>query len=481
MNSFKVIPPLFLLIIITIGLFGQTALESQPTDSETLLLKYFKQYQYDYRELQTTRSQDPLENELYNLKMIYEWMGYLDSEEFSEVAQLAMLLYAYDQADSSLHCFLVDRNGLVANDRVKVELNELRELQDELFEVLASGYHEVALRGVKTLTSKRKTEYGYGVIERWEAILFPAAISQLAGEYPNWLIHPTHNLGTLPWYALSKNERILVQDHTIHILEGLNHFSFASRFGASHWESPFAKVNRPINPIIIGNPDYSACSGLDQLQGAEREVRYVADKLNADYYVGEAAVKDVLMKGDQSRLAESNFVYLATHAIAYPKKPKASHIYFASQGDSCSYLNLIDFMEMKKLEHGLVILSACETGQGMDLSAGTVGLARSFLLSSYGDEFRSNIVNDIVYSDYFGAQNVFMSLWNVNDLATEKLMKYFMDELLEPHGFFPAEPLRRAILTYMQDDPNPMHWAAFLGMGVPFPVHTPIRMAPLED
>ena len=125
--------------------------------------------------------------------------------------------------------------------------------------------------------------------------------------------------------------------------------------------------------------------------------------------INTAAIKDSII----SRMHESNFIYFATHGWADPESPLDNSFIALSQPNGCGYLTPREIQSMDFTHKPIVILSACQTGLGMIHEAGIVGLARSFLKA--------------------GAQSVMMSLWNVNDSETEKLMNLFVRELQNPH------------------------------------------------
>ena len=91
----------------------------------------------------------------------------------------------------------------------------------------------------------------------------------------------------------------------------------------------------------------------------------------------------------------------------------------------------------------LVVLSACETGQGKLLAGeGVVGLTSGFM--------------------YAGARRVVVSHWSVSDVATAELMKRFYQKLFK-NGLAPAAALRAAQLEMRQIPKwsSPYYWAAF--------------------
>lgn len=95
----------------------------------------------------------------------------------------------------------------------------------------------------------------------------------------------------------------------------------------------------------------------------------------------------------------------------------------------------------------LVVLSACETGLGVDLnSQGVFGLQRAFYIA--------------------GAKNLIMSLWAVDDDATQLLMSEFYREWSkQPTQQTISAAFKKAQAEVRKRYPHPYYWGAFVLLG----------------
>ena len=105
--------------------------------------------------------------------------------------------------------------------------------------------------------------------------------------------------------------------------------------------------------------------------------------------------------------------------------------------------------------HGtqLVVLSACDTGQGeLSVGQGVYGLRRAFLVA--------------------GAETLVTSLWQVSDAATGKPMTLYYQKLLkEKKGGFAA--MQEAMKQMRTQYKHPYYWAPFLVIGSDGPLRWP--------
>jgi CHAT domain-containing protein/tetratricopeptide (TPR) repeat protein len=158
---------------------------------------------------------------------------------------------------------------------------------------------------------------------------------------------------------------------------------------------------------------------------------------------GAAASRELATGG---LLRRYRTVHFATHAFIHPTAPELSGVVlslFDARGrPQPGFLRSYEIAELD-LPAELVVLSACRTGLGQQLRGeGLVGLTQSFFEA--------------------GATRVVVSLWDVDDRATARLMERFYRELLVARRP-PGEALRAAQLA-LRRDPRfsaPYFWAGF--------------------
>ncbi len=139
----------------------------------------------------------------------------------------------------------------------------------------------------------------------------------------------------------------------------------------------------------------------------------------------------------------SRIIHLSTHSLLYKKQPL---IFFSNFYDSENdgFLEASEIVQLK-LNSDLVVLSSCGSGLGkFDESEGILGMTKAFFDA--------------------GTKSIIVSLWEVNDKFTSKLMTIFYQKLSE--GFDKSEALRLAKIEFIKKySPNPYFWAAFVLSG----------------
>lgn len=158
-----------------------------------------------------------------------------------------------------------------------------------------------------------------------------------------------------------------------------------------------------------------------------------------------------LMTAISPALGRYRFVHFSTHGLLDSAHPELSGIVlslFDRQGrEQDGYLRVNEILNLK-LPVELVVLSGCRTGLGKEIKGeGLVGLTRAFM--------------------YAGAARIVVSLWDVSDEASARLMVHFYRGMLGPERLSPASALRAAQIALWKEGrwQAPYYWAAFVLQG----------------
>jgi CHAT domain-containing protein/tetratricopeptide (TPR) repeat protein len=166
------------------------------------------------------------------------------------------------------------------------------------------------------------------------------------------------------------------------------------------------------------------------------------DQVLTGPYASEALVKAASAQG---RLARCRYVHFAAHGILGLDEGRQPSLVLSLVGNTGEdgFLQMDEVLDLK-LNADLVVLSACQSGQGrLHNGEGVRGLARAFL--------------------YAGSRGVLCSLWSVADEETSRLMT---DVYRSLKGGRPApDALREAQLAAIRSGKAPYHWAPFILIG----------------
>jgi len=238
---------------------------------------------------------------------------------------------------------------------------------------------------------------------------------------------PHGSLHFLPFHALRCGEEYLCDRYTVSYAPSAALFALCQQ----------RRVTNNQNSLVLGIPDRRA----PQILG---EVQSVAALLgDADLFIGEHATAEVL----RSRGAECALLHIATHGIYRHDNPMFSAI---KLGDS--YLNLYDLYQLR-LGAKLVTLSGCATGMNF-VAAGDelLGLQRGLFCA--------------------GAASLLLSLWDVHDDSTARLMTEFYTSYVRSNDM--AGALRTAMQRLRTQLPHPYFWAPFVLVGRVAEAESPI-------
>lgn len=347
---------------------------------------------------------------------------------------------------------------------------------DTLFYYLLSGYGIIAthkqpkpsLKSLSNALTATKLPSRGGKIDATDSQadpqmlagqLIPPPIASVLQSFNYLLIVPEQGLGGMPFATLQPfgNEVQLIDRLSLSIVPSLDELLtkiYFYRYGLELRDSKKG-IFDPIEPLIIGAPDYtlSCTSRLSPLPQTAREAIEIADLLGSKPLLGSEATRLEI----ENRLAKADFIHFATHGFASTSQSlDSSYLALTSTKTECGLWSARSIQQQKLSGDALVVLSACETGQGQLHEGGIIGLARAFQLA--------------------GASNVVMSLWAVPDGPTADFMIGFTKELFNPSGFFPAGQLRKTILAQKAQSGDSRAWAAFVNFGVPYPPGVQMKM-----
>ncbi len=134
----------------------------------------------------------------------------------------------------------------------------------------------------------------------------------------------------------------------------------------------------------------------------------------------------------------ADLLHIACHGQFRPDSPLFSSLHLAD-----GWITVRDICS-QRLAASLVTLSACETGLSKIFAGDEIlGIARGFLAA--------------------GASSLIVSLWNVNDEATGKLMATLYDRI--QRGEAPTASIRNAQLEFIRRGEHPYLWAPFVLIG----------------
>ncbi|MFN8670261.1 MAG: CHAT domain-containing protein [Gemmatimonadaceae bacterium] len=288
-------------------------------------------------------------------------------------------------------------------------------------------------------------------VRRLAEMLLPTEILEAVAGATSIVVVPSGNLWSFPFQALL----------AMHPASGMRSLAVPVRYApslsflqrAERLASEAAKrrggATVPMRALVVAAPERGPRDDFPVLPGMRREGRATALMLNARLLLGPAATPDAVRRA----LHDVDLVHFTSHAEVAPT-PELSRLSFlalARTGRNLGLLRATDIEEdpLIDLSGALVILSACNTGQGQFTTGeGTVGLARSFMLK--------------------GASAVVSSIWAVDDDATALLIERFIAYATGTSPLNRAEALRRAQddIRRMPQYAAPYYWAGFQLVGV---------------
>lgn len=358
-------------------------LEKQIQDGEDILKKLEKR-------LTGSEFGDLMRNKTANLPTVDECAKYLPSNT---------LLIEYALLREDLLIWTIDQNGLKSYHLIEKINEETINLKIQAFHHACSG-----------------KEKAWKLYSRELSVLFIKPIQHLLTDYKHLIFVPYGAMHQIPFQALLLEEKPLFFQFQISYLPSLGILPLLKR---SH------RSNQP-KVLSVGNPALMSWQAPEDsidkkpmpysgLKYAEQEAELVADIFSdALLLTGSEATESRV----EQLMENFDVLHFATHAVLSKESPLSSGILLAN-GEA---LTVYEFMNVK-LKAELVVLSACQTGEGVVTGGDDVfGFTRGLLAA--------------------GTKSALVSLWQIDDLSTNLLISKFFYEY--KNGKSLAEALRLA-------------------------------------
>jgi CHAT domain-containing protein/Flp pilus assembly protein TadD len=228
---------------------------------------------------------------------------------------------------------------------------------------------------------------------------------------------------------------------------------------------------------LVGFPNYGTKGIISPLPGTKTEVDNVKRALTAKGYPTKLYLQNEATEDKIKDLVNPRILHIATHGFflndinpaqdekvfgVEPDKARENPLLRAglmlagaeqtvenlnttvAKSSDNGILTAYEAMSLPLDQTELVILSACETGLGeVQNGEGVYGLQRAFQVA--------------------GAQTLIMSLWKVDDAATQQLMSSFYRNWLASAN--KADAFKKAQLELKAKYKNPYYWGAFVMIG----------------
>ncbi|MBU1100555.1 MAG: CHAT domain-containing protein [Bacteroidetes bacterium] len=250
------------------------------------------------------------------------------------------------------------------------------------------------------------------------------------------------------------DKTFLINDFTVSYTPSIGIWDDLRKRKSTTSDKPLLMGNPSVHSLVSTVSDTRGLSGsadlylrgvnMAELKFSEEEVLRISDILgNSDVFISGEATETVF----KERAKDASIIHLSTHSILYDEKPVI--IFSQNDSENDGFLELGEIADLK-INSEMVVLSSCKSGLGSsDRSEGIIGMQKAFMES--------------------GTNSIVVSLWDVSDEHSSKLMEFFYSFLNDGNG--KSESLRLAKLKFIsEENANPYYWAAFTLSGNNSPI-----------
>jgi CHAT domain-containing protein len=344
--------------------------------------------------------------------------------------------------DRTLYIWVIQPTGTISFRQVDLQSTLRGKSLAEFVSTIRGQTLGVQARGIG-VTARTGTRDDRPQLPGFQS-LYQVLIAPIADQLPTdptqrVILLPQGPLFLVPFAALQQpSGKYLIEQHTLLTAPSIQALGLLDRAPQKSSGTPLV-VGNPLMPVVrvtAGAPP----EPLSRLPGAEREAQAIAQLLQTAALTGSAATETAVLQ----RMPQASLIHLATHGLLddFQGLGMPGAIALAPTTGADGLLTAEEILNLR-LQAELVVLSACNTGRGTITGDGVLGLSRALLSA--------------------GVPRVLVSLWAVPDAPTATLMTEFYQN--QQKRLDPATALRQAMLTAMQQYPNPSDWAAFTLVG----------------
>ncbi len=245
----------------------------------------------------------------------------------------------------------------------------------------------------------------------------------------------------------------------------LNEYEIVYEYsGTLMTETPSPKAGIK-NSVVSFAPDYSEGMDIDDIMntrqsgrdslanipGAREEAVFINKIMGGRLYMDSQATESTFKRN----AVEGDIVHMAMHTLLNDNDPMYSRMVFSPETGTAED-GMLNTYEVYNLDINakMVFLSSCNTGSGyLQSGEGVMSLARGFF--------------------YSGSPSVIMSLWEVDDLSGNTIVKNFYRNIKK--GRSKSHSLRKARMEYLEEADqmrsHPYFWSTLVIIGDDSPVY----------
>ena len=292
----------------------------------------------------------------------------------------------------------------------------------------------------KFITETHQQKYKTDLATKFGQLLFP----NINENIKNIIINPDGILYKLPFEILKTKNKLATE---------IYNFRYTSSLA---FIEPKVNKSSLLDDIHIYAPNYantnikSDIRGTNSfLEGANKEAKTISKLFPSQLFNQKKLTKHQFIK----TAGKAKLLHLAMHAEVNNDYPEFSRLLFSNNLENEEEHLYLEELYGLSLGADLAILSACNTGGGVEKNGSLASFQRAFTFA--------------------GVPATVASLWEVPDASTEKIMVLFYKNLKA--GQTKSEALKNAKITYKKENANsklsaPYYWAGFVVYGSDTPI-----------